>query len=47
MDAVVVAEVDEEQLAVIAIAMDPARQPDGLTHVARAKGGARMRAVAA
>ena len=37
-DAVVIAQVDEEQLAVVALAMHPAGKPDGLPDVLRAQG---------
>src|SRR5205823_12909384 len=43
--AVVVAQVDEEQPAVVALAMDPARQPHGAADVARAQLAARVRAI--
>ncbi len=42
-DAVVVAQVDEEQTAMVAHAMHPAGQPDRLADIGFAKGAARVR----
>ena len=43
--AIVVAQVDENETAVVALAMDPAREADGLTGVGGPKGAAGMTAI--
>ena len=41
-DPVMVAEVDEQQMAVVALAVDPARQADGLADVAERASSAQL-----